>query len=491
MSLKTKLSIALSVAFLLLPALAFADVQQPDFSIQDSINRGVTNPYIATDIGAGYSGTVTGGELYLQSDGGMVYNVNISIQVRQYSDAGYTTQIGVCTYDLSSSPSSSPQWYNLDNHDSAYDSGLGCVISSSSYVQVQTNMGIYGLSGWHVISYGSNSVPSGWTVTIAGSGSYSYAVPAFGVYGIGNGIIGNRTQIATVTPASASTIASSTAATFGVTGFVNPSDYIPGMSVTMSYSPYIASQEASALPSSYFTTVSFPITASGSFSFSTSSPALTVGNYTMQTSIVGASSVNFFGLFSFNVPFTQQTYTSTSTTFIVDELNGFDVYMASSTEALQSILNETGTSSQACAIGVTFNVNGCIGYIFIPQPQVLDQQFQQFYNSFLTYAPWGYLTRLIVILSSQGTSSLPSATATVALPYAFGNANDTTDLTIDPTATLAEASSDLNSVDANGTDLNWQQVLEPYVQLFIGFTLLFIIVHDLMGTANHHRRNFK
>lgn len=302
-------------------------------------------------------------------------------------------------------------------------------------------------------------------------------------------LVNTNTRIDSVTPAPSSTIATSTAATFAVTGYVNASDYTNGMTVTMSYAPYVASQEASALPASYYTTITFPITSSGAFSFSTTSPATTVGNYTMQSSLQAASTINLFGLFTFAIPFSANTYTSTSTTFIVDQLNGFDVYMASSSEAIQSIVNETGTSSQACDIGASFNVSGCIGYIFIPQPAVLDQQFQQFYSSVLTYAPWGYVTRLFAILSSNGTTTLPSATATVLMPYSDGGANDTQSFTIDPTATLAAASSALNGVDANGTDLNWQGVLEPYVQLFVGITLLFVIVHDLMGTAHHRRKN--
>ena len=300
-----------------------------------------------------------------------------------------------------------------------------------------------------------------------------------------------NTRIDSVTPIPASTISSSTAATFAVTGYVNAADYTSGMTVTMSYAPYVASQEASGLPSSYYTTITFPVTSSGAFSFSTSSSATVIGNYTMQTSLQGASSVNFFGLFSFNIPFFANNYTSTSTTFIVDELNGFDVYMASSTAAIQTILNETGTSSQACNIGASFNVSGCIGYIFIPQPAVLDQQFQQFYSGVLTYAPWGYVTRFFSILASNGTTTLPSATATVYMPYSNGGASDTQSFTIDPTATLADASAALDSVDADGTDLNWQAVLEPYVQLCIAIFLLFIIVHDLIGTAHHRRKSFK
>jgi hypothetical protein len=283
-----------------------------------------------------------------------------------------------------------------------------------------------------------------------------------------------------------STIATSTGATFGVTGYVNPNDYVDGMNVTIQYAPYVASQEVVACTSCLFTKLSFNIATSGVFSFSTTSPALVQGRYTKQTQLNAPSTFSFFNLFSFVVG--SNSLTSTSTTFVTGQLNGFDEYIDASSAAINDYLASSTISLASCSSFTSFNLGDCINLLFVPQAVPMEQLWANFRQQFLSYYPWGYVTRFFTILGGSATSTIPVVSVSIPTPYTAGNANDATILTIDTPAMFAEGSADLNSVNANGTDQNFQDVMEPYVQIFIAISLLFIVVHDLIGLARVRRK---
>lgn len=300
-------------------------------------------------------------------------------------------------------------------------------------------------------------------------------------------ITDTSTHFDTVSPAGNSTIATSSTATFGATGYINPADFTSGMYVQIKYAPYSSMQASVANPDSLFTTLQFPITSSGSFSFSSSSPALTVGQYTMQTDIRSPSYVNnFLNFFGFGQFAGYGIKTATSTTFTAAHFSGYDTYVASTTALISDYLASSTISLASCSSWTSFNLGDCLNLMFVPQAQPIQDALGNFKNGFLSYAPWGYLTRLLVIFSGQATTSLPSFTTTIQL----GSPSDTDTFTFDMQDTISGGGDLLNSIHANGSSMNIQDVIEPWIQLFIAMFVVIIIARDLTKMEHRGAHNF-
>jgi len=303
---------------------------------------------------------------------------------------------------------------------------------------------------------------------------------------IDDGFVDTSTHIQTVIPTPDTTVATSSGATFGVTGYVSDTDYESGMYVQVKYAAYSASQASVANPDSLFTVLTFPITSSGGFSVSTTSPLITAGLYTMQTQIrTGSwlnSTLNFLGFGQFA---NDAIKTATSTRFTAAHLGGFDIFMASTTAAIEAYYASSTISMAACTDWISFALLDCLNLIFVPQAQPIVAQLEAFKNGFLQYAPWGYLTRVVVILSGSSTSTLPSFTATIPL----GSPDDLETLTFDMGDMIAGGGALLNSIPARGSALTIQDILRPLIDLFIALFVVIIIVRDLTGVGQRGRHN--
>lgn len=347
-------------------------------------------------------------------------------------------------------------------------SGVHCIVVSLS------NNGFFTGAGQYYLSDGA-AAPN--------------AVPQMNLYGTA---IDTSTHIETVTPVSGSTIATSTAATFAATGFVNSADYISGSYLQIQYALYANSQVAVSNPQLLFTTLNFPITSSGAFSFSTTSPATRGGIYTMQTQIrtpsLINSALNFLGFGQFaNVGIA----TATSTKFTAAAPNGFDVFVASTTASLEAYMASSTISLAACSSWTAFNLGDCLNLIFVPQLQPISQALNDFKNGFLAYAPWGYVTRIVVILSGTATTTLPAISINIPLgnpniPAQYTNGT----FTLDTNAMLQGGKNTLNTVHTSfGGDLSFQDVAEPLVKLSVALALMMFIAHDLLSMRGGRSRS--
>lgn len=297
-----------------------------------------------------------------------------------------------------------------------------------------------------------------------------------------------NTRIDTITPPGGSTIATSSAATFGVTGYINAADYQASTTnqwVELRYAPYVASQVATANPNNLFTVIRFPITSAGAFTFSTTSPATTAGKYILQASIKTQTSIDFFGLFSFAIPFTQHDIknSATSTNFIAGQLNQYDIFQASTTAAVEAYLASSTVSMASCTSWTSFSLTDCLNVLFVPQPEPTYAALQNFEQGFLSYAPWGYLTRFVIIVGGTSTTSLPSFNVPI---YPDGNDSHAIWTSFNMQDMIDGGGSSLNSINARGTSLNTQQILEPMVQVVLALFCLLVIVRDLTGHGKKH-----
>ena len=489
------LSIAIVALSAALPALAFADVGNLVNTTLSSTSPFSDSGYtlfqqpVATSTDT-LTGTLTGVTLSIQYAGASASSNGVEVILTASTDPGNQDQTQGCL-GYFAVPNGTGTLNISDQPLSDFSFGGGCSsFTPGEYVTLAVD---FLTSGTFQIA-GAASQQGGFYQSFWGNSEnlqptdpniYTAFFVLSGLTTSGGGNVSYSTQISAVTPVGGSTIASSTAATFGATGYIAASDYVPGTTLTITYAPTNAADVVSALPNAFTTTLTFPIYAYGAFDFSTTSPAVSDGDYNMSAVLQGPNIPYFYGLF-YNPG---SVLTSTSTEFTVNNQIGIDEFTASTTALIESAYASSTISLASCSSFVGFNLGDCLNVLFVPQPAAINAVLSQFRGQLLSYFPWGYVTRFFTILSSNGTSTLPSATAVIAMPYSDGSASDTQSFTVDPTATLAAASAALDGIDANGTDLNWQAVLEPYVQLFIGITLLFIIVFDLIGTAHHHRNH--
>lgn len=483
----------------MLPALAIAATYaQSDASTLGGDSIGPQNNgdsgYLYQGIGTGFSGTLDGLiQQFKQTGGGNPINAQGQI-IDCPTQADWLAQTGCTGYSPISENVSgtfftytySPIAMNPSDYYGIFDGfNLGAGPSISAYGSVSPIS-----DGACYIFDNSHDTPP---LNTGGSACNTIAAPYFQLQGTGGNFVSNNlTQILAVTPANGVTVSTSTAGTVGANVYISTNDANAGNFVQIQYAPYVGSQTALASPQQAFTTIRFPITGSGYYNLSTTSAFLTVGKYTMQTTIQTQNWLyNILNIYGLGSIVGSNVLTASSTNFIVQQLNGYDIFQASTTQAIQDYLASSTISLASCSSFTSFNLGDCLNLLFVPQSQATLDVVTAFKQQFLSYEPWGYVTRFITILTTGGTTTLPSITATVAMPYSSGGPDDSQTFTFDEQGMVTGAAAALDGIDANGTSLNWRDILEPYEQLFIAITLMYIIIHDLIGTARHNRNNFR
>lgn len=485
-----KLSIVLGLAAFLLPFSAFADIGTPMNTNGANENtyvlfNGIPELIVYQTLGTSLQGTVSAiaAVPYFSFSNG---STNWSAQIQCFTDAAYS--IGCVNSSVGTTSISSAnvgQW--ATSTISAY------TLSTSNYYRLRLAMdsrvsGTYTQMFYNFVSP-ADPYPAG--TGNAGNGSTQGGTLTDYVFNLGSAsaFFDSTTHIATVTPADNATISTSTTATMGATGYVNPADYVSGMFVQMKYALYANSQVSVANPSALFTTINFPITSSGLFSFSTTTPITRGGQYTLTTQIRSASLannvLNFLGFDQFA---TFGITTSKSTKFTAAAFNGFDTFVASTTASITDYLASSTISLATCSSWTSFNLGDCLNLIFVPALGPMQSALNDFKTGFLSYAPWGYVTRMVVILSGTATTTLPTINVTIPLgnPSRPEYTNGT--FTIDPNDTLSGGAALLETVHTTfGGDFSVRTVTEPFVKLSIALTVLMAVFYDLIGMA-HHRK---
>lgn len=302
------------------------------------------------------------------------------------------------------------------------------------------------------------------------------------------------TVISTVTPYSYQVVGTSTSFGFGATGFVTPGDYRSGMQLHLHYTnggfastiavgPAFADLQQQDSSGDFY----FDITSPGYFSFSTTTPITTVGDYTMDTSIEKP----LFSFFGFDFTIIKTTVTATTTFFTVATSTAFGTLRTSVIQDYQNFMGQASSTinTSVCnPISGNFSILPCMSILFVPQPTQIQSTVATLKAGILSKLPWGYATRLIVILSGQASTSLPVVTVNIQtssstatqLPYTFN-----------PGEMIAGAAGVLDSTRDPVDNKNWRDVFGPYVQLLVALFVVIIIWHDVMamGHSSHGPRD--
>lgn len=290
------------------------------------------------------------------------------------------------------------------------------------------------------------------------------------------------THFITVTPADGATIATSSAATFGATGYITDADYgSAGADVVLKYLPKSAQQSAVACFDCLATTLTFHITGAGFFSFSTTSPALTKGEYTMYSSIVANSfTITAFG---FNLFPTSVSRSATTTQFTADAATSYDIFVSNMARDLKNAI-DLSTGSTSCAVA-TFVFTDCLHFIFWPNVAMMLPPLTAFKDGFLSYFPFGYVTRVVeIVTGTVATSSLPTTCAPLTL--GAGDATTTYHLCFNENEIWTGAGTLLNSFKDPETGMSIQDEWEPYFRALIALIVIFIIFFDVLHTRKPH-----
>lgn len=299
-----------------------------------------------------------------------------------------------------------------------------------------------------------------------------------------------NTRIISSTPANGATIATTSAGIVGGSAYVNSSDYRHGQFIQLQlrrnsniYQPFLA-------------LYNFPISSSGAFSFSTTTDLSLGGDYTINIQLrnpegIGAIFDNVFSFFGIGAG-QPVAIVSTTTIFTAASSSAFDILQRNIKAGIANIAASTTISAAVCNI-TSFQLGDCLSVLILPTQAELATDFQEFRDGFLSYAPWGYVTRLGVIFSGTATTAIPviSATFPLGTPGTSGYFMDT--FYLDPNDMLQGGDNLLNSVTATfgpGEGMNFQQIFEPLLIDLFAVLLMMAMFYDMSrmrGSGKHHR----
>lgn len=150
----------------------------------------------------------------------------------------------------------------------------------------------------------------------------------------------------------------------------------------------------------------FPITAAGDFSVATTTDVQVIGRYTMFTTVEQPNET-FLGLTE-----SYSQFLSTTTQFTVATSSSYDRAIGSTVEAIvasQTAIDPTCSFDFFTPSNYLPAIQTCITSLFaVPSAYVADGLMGAM-SDLLSHAPWGYATRVYVILTEETASStLPS-----------------------------------------------------------------------------------
>lgn len=144
----------------------------------------------------------------------------------------------------------------------------------------------------------------------------------------------------------------------------------------------------------------------------------------------------------------------------------------------------TATSSEALArtcnpIG-DFDIRQCLAYLFVPDAAAMHETIGNLREGILTRLPWGYMTRLVAIVNSSATSSLPVIVAEFQIAE-----GETETLTFDISDMLAGGAAAVDSIHDPINGMTFRDVFENMIRLTVALGVLFTIVWDVASMGNH------
>lgn len=183
--------------------LAHADITASDFSTQDTTNGSSWD----LRIGTGWSGQALNAQVFYGASISTTPNAPL-IQVEQWATSSYTGFRGTCAFE--DTPLTNGIYATTTqsvSRNPGNDSGVGCVIDPSSYVEIVITSNV--LSPDHITFFGASSAPA-WIIVQGTPMGSPVQVPYFRI----GGVFGNQfgLDFTQITPAPPFTLGSTTSA---------------------------------------------------------------------------------------------------------------------------------------------------------------------------------------------------------------------------------------------------------------------------------------
>lgn len=414
----------------------------------------------------------------------------------QNSQAGVSFDVWLATStDDIHTPTDMPtflQWNNIDygsdgvvrQHSTQIGPNVctptGCIVHAGETVYVA----IFSTQG---ISFSSQFV----TTDVTGDNFYGQ------IYSGNTPVPDTSTHIVTVTPTDNATIATSTTATVGARIYVNTTEWVQALAanngkwfVQMTITPSSVvtgiPSAAGAFDAAFGTTVlTFPITTNGSTNFSTTTPLVDKGSYNVVTQIIQPPPYgNFFAWFGIG---SARVLATKSTRFTVSEKTGFDTLQGSTTSIIDDFFASTSPQLiSSCASFTGFNLGDCLNLLFIPQSSDLGRVMNTLNTGVFAYAPFGYVTRMVEILSGQSTSTFPMLSTSFPDP---SHPSELMTYTFDQNEALAGAGALLDNLTIpQDPSVNVRGAMDLIVKTIIALSVMSYIFYDLAhSTKGNHK----
>jgi len=307
--------------------------------------------------------------------------------------------------------------------------------------------------------------------------------------------IAGRTRIISVTPANASTTASSTPFTVGTSIYVDDDDFEDGMRVrqkiTQTNKPATVASIVFPvlgipLPSfiqALFTDegLEYEITHDESSNFSTTTSIVTTGLHTLYTYIEKPRLLS--SLFGYSEVVKSKTYFIVGTTTLSDNiLLGIGENLGDLVNSGESYVDQLAH----CNPLSSFDMGICIRGLFFLSDGAGSELLDGLREDILTKFPLGYVTRLISIIGSTATSSIPTASFEVKGSSAFSGV-----YYVDIASELQQADDLMDSfTSADGyivtsEPLGFWDIVMPWLTLLGYLGLLSLILRDILGLSFH------
>jgi len=235
-----------------------------------------------------------------------------------------------------------------------------------------------------------------------------------------------------------------------------------------------------------YTNVDVPITQWPNFDIVSATTSIErVGTYLYTVQIRTPSVINnILGWFNLNNLYDPGLVAEKSGTFIVVEPTQLDSYIESMASTTDNLILTPGTFddvAENCNPISGFSFTGCISGLLIPNQAQMSTAVDVAKTQILNKAPVGYVSRVVSIVSSSATTSLPD------LDYTPGSGPlEGQEFHFEPNALLASADTIIRTdlVSDQNEPKNLWDIFMPIWNILIYAGVLLMIVSDVTGIYN-------
>ncbi len=487
------IAMVFSVVVLISPHAVKAAVlysQPSDSVVVTTISSGGTATYVSPVFHISNNGEI-GGVIWKLDDGG-TFSGGVRIELYDATDAlecrgtagvdanGFAQYYG--TNGIGGQALSHSSGKNTYSVSVSPNNGAGCVINTSHDYQILVNA--FGSGSFDIYGDTTNGIPA---VEILDTAGFTP--------------INTSTHIVSFTPPDgfvATTTEATTTVDFNIHIYISPNDIGNFLTVKIQYknidqntilnAPCTSIDIAGTCSPYTFDIFKDTATSSGDFYYA-STTVLKRGNYRVEASLSTATqlfglNLGFFTFLGAQNETQDHQFIVGSSTFIGNisqnlykDLNSFfNTLPATTTEAMAASCNP---------IGGSFDVRSCFAFLLIPDAGQLSDAMTNLRKGVFQKMPFGYVTRVVDLLATTSTSSLP------ILSYTFQSdsplAGDA--ITFDVSGYMTQAAVISSQMTSNTDHKTVWQIFETPVKLFIYLVLIFAMMRDVTGLPliNHKK----